>query len=155
MTSFIVANMCYNVNRQNDTGKMKAKIKDFLKNNEAKLALGIGLILVAAIAFEAGVLKGQNWQQKPLVIEKAEECSSQPNSPEKAPNQAQEGQKPIQAVSAAIPQNCAFVGSKNSNKYHLPTCHFAKLIKPKNLVCFKSVEDAAAKGYQPDKSCVK
>ncbi|MFA4817404.1 MAG: Ada metal-binding domain-containing protein [Parcubacteria group bacterium] len=141
---------------------MPKKIKDFLKQSEAKLALGIGLILVAVIAFEAGVLKGQNWQQKPLVIEKTGECNSQFNSPENAQNPAQEGQKPIPAVSAAAPQTvpdgrqaCAFVGSKNSNKYHLPTCSYAKNIKPENIVCFKSAEDAAARGYQPDKSCVK
>lgn len=137
---------------------MKAKIKDFLKNNEAKIVLGIGLILVAIIAFEAGVLKGQNWQATPLVIEKSGECSTRTNSSENAQNSAQEGQKPAQAVSdpsTAARINCTFVGSKNSNKYHLPTCHFAKLIKPENLVCFKSIEDAAARGYQPDKSCVK
>lgn len=149
------------------TGKMKAKIKDFLKNNEAKIALGIGLILVAIISFEAGVLKGQNWQAAPLVIKKSGECSAGTNSPENAQNSAPEGQKPAQVAfaspsiansanpSTAVGVNCVFVGSKNSNKYHLPTCHFAKLIKPENLVCFKSAEDAAARGYQPDKSCVK
>ncbi len=146
---------------------MKAKIKDFLKNNETKIAMGIGLILTAVIAFEAGILKGQNWQQKPLVIEKAGECSATINSPENAQNPSQDSQKPVQAASvspsvatganpsAAVGANCAFVGSKNSNKYHLPTCHFAKLIKPENIVCFKSAEDAAAKSYQPDKSCIK
>lgn len=138
---------------------MKTKIKDFLKHNEAKIALGLGLIFVAVIAFEAGVLKGQNWQQKPLIIEKTEECSAGTNNLENGQNSAQEGQKPAQAASAnpsiTNSANCAFVGSKNSNKYHLPTCHFAKLIKPENLICFKSVEDATARGYQPDKNCVK
>jgi hypothetical protein len=133
---------------------MPKKIKDFLNNNEAKIALGIGLILVAVISFEGGVLKGQNWQQKPLVIERAGECSNQSNSPENAQNSAQTGQKPAPVVSAA-PQSCAFIGSKNSNKYHLPTCSYAKNIKPENIVCFKSAEDATARGYQPDKSCVK
>jgi hypothetical protein len=144
------------------TRKMKAKIKDFLKNNEAKIALGLGLIFVAIIAFEAGVLKGQNWQQKPLVIEKAGECSASINGPENAQNSAQANQKPIPAASATetqtVPagrQDCAFVGSKNSNKYHLPTCSYAKNIKPENIVCFKSPEDAASRGYQADKSCIK
>lgn len=138
---------------------MKAKIKDFLKNNEAKMVLGIGLILVAVIAFEAGVLKGKNWQAAPLIIEKSGECSAGTSSPEKAQNSTQEGQELAQAASAipstAVSANCVFVGSKNSDKYHLPTCHFAKLIKPENLVCFKSAEDAVSKNYQPDKSCVK
>lgn len=134
---------------------MKAKIKDFLRNNEAKIVLGIGLILVAVIAFEAGVLKGQNWQAAPLVIEKSGECSASNNSPENAQNPAQEGLKSVPVISDLTSQSCAFVGSKNSDKYHLPTCRFAKLIKTENLVCFKSAEDAATRGYQPDKSCVK
>lgn len=146
---------------------MKAKLKDFLKNNEAKIVLGIGLILVAIIAFEAGVLNGQNWQAAPLVIEKSGECSAGTNSPEKAQNSTREGQEPAQAASAnpstaarvnpstVTGAGCVFVGSKNSDKYHLPTCTFAKRIKPENIVCFKSAEDAVTKGYQPDKSCVK
>jgi hypothetical protein len=137
------------------TGKMKAKIKDFLKKNEAKMALGLGLIFVAVIAFEAGILQGQKWQQKPLIIEKAEECNSQPNNPENTQNLTQKNRELSAATPSAIPQSCIFVGSKNSNKYHMPTCHFAKLIKSTNLICFKSVEDAVSRGYQPDKTCVK
>ncbi len=136
--------------------KIKQKIFDFLKNNEAKIALGIGLILVAVIAFEAGVLKGRNWQQKPLVIEKpaiAAETQNAQNTPSQASNLAPEITRTTESTIA--PQGCAFVGSKNSNIYHLPTCSYAKRIKPENIVCFKSAEDAVSKGYQPDKSCIK
>lgn len=49
--------------------------------------------------------------------------------------------------------SCVFVGSKNSDKYHLPTCSWARRIKPANRVCFSSEEDARSKGYTP--GCLK
>ncbi len=77
-------------------------------------------------------------------------------------------QVPIQApppssVSAAktIPSNPAvpitgrFVGSKNSDKYHLPNCRSAKKIKPENQVWFSSQEEARSKDYQPCGICIK
>lgn len=38
-------------------------------------------------------------------------------------------------------QDCLYVGSKNSNKYHTTACKFAKKILPENLVCYKSEEE--------------
>jgi hypothetical protein len=138
---------------------MADKLKAFLRLHEAKIALILGFILVAVISFEFGLMQGKNRQDKPLVVEKpalaqtvtAETAST---APVQAQNSAVEAKTAVTATNTQ-PQTCVFVGSKNSNKYHLPTCHFAKLIKPENLVCFSSAEDAAAKGYQPDKSCIK
>lgn len=48
---------------------------------------------------------------------------------------------------------CAYVGSKNSDKYHYASCQWAKKIKPENLVCFKNIEEAKAKGYSACKVC--
>jgi hypothetical protein len=125
---------------------------------ESKIVLTIGMILVAILSFEAGVLKGQNWQQKPLIIEKPvitqDIAQESQNKPPQTQNLALEGQNTLE-TDKVTPLNCAFVGSKNSNKYHLPTCQWAKRIKPENVVCFSSVEDAVAKGYQPDKTCIK
>lgn len=45
------------------------------------------------------------------------------------------------------PEGTKFVGSKSSDKYHYCTCQYAKKIKPENIVCFSSVEDAKSKGY--------
>jgi len=53
----------------------------------------------------------------------------------------------------SIPQNCALVGSKNSDKYHEPDCDSAKKIKPENIICFSSIEDALSKGYKAAKCC--
>ena len=38
------------------------------------------------------------------------------------------------------------VGSKASDKYHLPTCGIVKNIKPENILSFNSPEDAAKAG---------
>jgi hypothetical protein len=137
---------------------LKSKIKDFWQKYESKIALTIGMIFVAILAFEAGLLKGQNWQQKPLVIEKPamaqEICQASQNNSSGTQNSVLEGPNNPE-TDKVTPQSCAFVGSKNSNKYHLSSCRWAKQIKPENMVCFSSVEDATKKGYQPDKNCIK
>lgn len=46
-----------------------------------------------------------------------------------------------------------YVGSKNSNKYHYPTCSAAQRIKTQNQVVFKSANEARAAGYVPCKIC--
>jgi hypothetical protein len=46
-----------------------------------------------------------------------------------------------------------YVGSSQSNKYHLVDCKWAKRISPKNLVKFKTVAEAKKAGYVPCKVC--
>jgi len=46
-----------------------------------------------------------------------------------------------------------FVGSKNSNVYHIPSCFEAKKIKPQNQVWFPNAKAAQAAGYRPCKVC--
>lgn len=135
------------------------KLSEFFREYEFKIILFIGFLLVASLAFEAGYLQGKAAKERPLIIENTSQC------PKIDP---QEGKEPIRTSNGINPKtdqnssnssekakNCAFVGSKNSNKYHLPTCQWAKRIKPENLVCFSSVEDAKDRGYQPDKNCIK
>lgn len=156
------------MNSQEKIFKKFIKIaKQFWLKHETKFVLIIGFILVAVISFEAGILKGQNWQSAPLVIEKPaggqESCQADQNTPSQTQNSALEGQKQAQTAktitaqnsSAAVGVNCAFVGSKNSDKYHLPNCQWAKRIKPENIVCFQNEEEARSKGYSPCSSCVK
>jgi len=45
------------------------------------------------------------------------------------------------------------VGSRNSNKYHLPWCSGAQRIKDENKVVFQTQEDAKAAGYVPAGNC--
>jgi hypothetical protein len=46
-----------------------------------------------------------------------------------------------------------FVGSKNSDVYHYPSCQYAKQIKPQNQVWFSSASDALSHGYRPCSVC--
>lgn len=46
-----------------------------------------------------------------------------------------------------------FVGSTKSNKYHLPSCRYAKEIASENLITFSSKADAESKGYAPCGVC--
>jgi hypothetical protein len=52
------------------------------------------------------------------------------------------------------PSGTEFVGSKSSDKYHLCTCRYAKKIKPDNIVCFSSKQDAESQGYVPCGTCI-
>ncbi len=52
----------------------------------------------------------------------------------------------------ALPQS-QYVGSVNSDKYHLPWCSGAKRIAEANQVWFASKEEAEAQGYQPAGNC--
>lgn len=134
---------------------MTTKIKEFIRLHEHKIILFLGFILVAVLSFEAGMMKGAKISQKPIIIEKTAQLEKN-TLPEAsgAPNLPQDGPK-NEPSSDTMPQNCAYLGSKNSNKYHLPTCRWAKNIKPENRVCFSSEDEAKLKGYQPDKNCIK
>jgi micrococcal nuclease len=44
-------------------------------------------------------------------------------------------------------------GSKNSNKYHNPSCKWAQKIKPENKRVFKTVKEAQDAGYVACKVC--
>jgi competence protein ComEC len=46
-----------------------------------------------------------------------------------------------------------FVGSVKSNKYHYPSCQWAKKISPQNEIWFTSSADAQARGYVPCGVC--
>lgn len=132
------------------------KIKTFLNKYETKLILTIGFILVGIIAFQIGYLEGKKMQSNPVIIEKIVETTQKEpvdNSTIASSYKSQEIENSFTQKNKA--QDCAFVGSKNSSKFHLPTCSWAKRIKPENLVCYKSFEDAIAQGKQPDKSCIK
>lgn len=135
---------------------MWLNIKKFLLKYESKIILVFGLVLVAILSFEAGVLKSVKISQNPIIIEKKTltECQKPNSDIQEALNLPQKSQNNTESINN-LPQNCAFIGSKNSNKYHVPTCRWAKNIKPENITCFKDKNEAESKGYLPDKNCIK
>src|SRR3989344_3511102 len=148
--------------------KFLSKIKVIFVAREQKIITIVGLILVSVISFEAGVLQGERWQQAPLIIEKP---SSLPEivtigkqgvvagvAAEKAESTAEENRTIIETKestgeSPKTQERCMYVGSKNSDKYYPPDCHFATRIKPENIQCFSSDEDAISRGYQRSTAC--
>lgn len=46
-----------------------------------------------------------------------------------------------------------YVGSRNSDKYHLPWCPGAQRIKVENKVWFEDIAAAEAQGYAPAANC--
>jgi len=147
------------------------KIKDFWRKHDYKILVIMGFFLLSATSFNAG----RTYENS---IEPAEIKLSLNQSPLIAANPHQEK---ILALGEAVERNgqakevvdpilgnnsqqlsgseenkeCVFVGSKNSNKYHLPTCRYAANIKEENRVCFSSKEDAEGKGYEAGKCCIK
>jgi len=134
------------------------RIKDFFKKYEIKIVLILGFLLIAGLSFEAGFIQGKKAENAPLIVEKAIQSSK--NEAETPQNQksvtdTSYAKSSLESNSKTLPKNCTYVGSKNSNKYHLPTCRWAKQIKPKNVVCFKDAQEASVKNYLPDKNCIK
>lgn len=140
--------------------KWKKNARELFLRYEGKIVVFFGLILTAVISFEIGLLQGAKWQQKPMIVEVPAVVDAvvqvQGDFGASATSQTQNNiaQNSAQASDQKNPTECVFVGSKNSNKYHVPTCTYAKRIKPENVVCFESKAEAEAKGYTADK-CVK
>lgn len=136
------------------------KIQEFLKKHETKIVLFAGFCLISGISFEFGFLQGQKWQSKPLVIEKGSDIAPVSETQNGGISEAQEASKTATTPSEPTPASsnlkagssaCAFVGSKNSNKFYLPTCSYAKRVKPENMVCFKSAQEALGQGRTESK----
>lgn len=140
-------------------GLFTEKIKKFFSENEFRLILIAGFILVASISFESGYLRGKSVQRSPIIIENSSRSLKNEQeaivNDKAASSTTQQNSASSEAKLEPEKKACAYMGSKNSDKYHLPTCRWAKQIKQENIVCFSSVEDATAAGYQPDKGCVK
>jgi hypothetical protein len=136
-------------------------IKNFWLKYEQKIVMVLGMILIAVISFEMGVLKGAQWNQDPIVIEKVPENQVVKLSDAGAcvagamSSSSVLGVKDGESVSGDKKEKCEFVGSKNSDKYHKKTCSWATRIKESNRVCFDSIEDAEKKKYVPAGCCMK
>ncbi|NCU41536.1 MAG: hypothetical protein EOM19_02310 [Candidatus Moranbacteria bacterium] len=126
----------------------------WFKKNEKSCSIFICLILSSIISFEAGFLMSNQQKEEPLIFERLrEDCpSSNENLPmdvslEKNVQGVVSQKNTTQKEVSENEKSCLFVGSVNSNKYHSPSCHWAKQIKPENRKCFASKEEAQSSGY--------
>lgn len=110
----------------------------------------LGTILAIVFAFEAGMIRGAIRQADPIMVS----LPAVPTEPVEKPaaSQANDRQRAVAATSEPD-EKCVYVGSRNSNRYHLPKCGAAKLIKAENVVCFSSEDEARTRGYVA--GCVK
>lgn len=139
---------------------MKEWIVARWKDYGERIRLFFGVFLVGALCFEAGMLQGKMTKKDPLILTIPTIVENAVSGVETVPagtsvtsqSRLITGMEPVVAVEQKTGQ-CVFVGSKNSNKYHLATCAVAKRIKPENKLCFSSKEEAEKRGYVP--SCLK
>ena len=147
------------------------KIKNFWRRNDQKILISMAIFLVAIVSFRAGETYKEKKEMAEIKISLIDaSIASNPKEEEiKVLNKALErnvvevekgnnekiGENKKSENGINEQKECTFVGSKNSDKYHLPSCRYATKIKESNLVCFSSAEDAKAKGYQAAKCCIK
>jgi hypothetical protein len=147
------------------------KISKFWKKNDQKILVVSAILLVSVVSFRAGeTYKGKQEAAEIKISLVDTRVAGNPKEAEvKVLNEAME-RNPVGATATggAVQEgsnesenvtgeqkDCAFVGSKNSDKYHLLGCRYAVKIKESNRVCFSSMGDAQVKGYQAGKCCVK
>jgi hypothetical protein len=122
---------------------MLSRFKIFCKDKQSDLFIIIAIILVALISFGIGRLTAP--KTEPIQIKNLEKASVQDIAPEQKEGTAQkETQGNYQGQ---------VVGSKNSDKYHLPDCPGAKQISEQNKIWFSSIEEAEKAGYKPASNC--
>ena len=116
------------------------KIKGWVTDNKNDLIIAISFFLVAVIAFGLGRLSVlvENKRKEPLKIER---------------QAYQDVDVPGASIRTAAVGTLLYVGSKNSNKYHLPDCPGALRIKEENKIWFSSKEEAENIGYSPATNC--
>ncbi len=121
------------------------KIGEWVKFNQADIALVAGFILVALISFGAGYLSAPEVIRNPITIEEPNASSTSTgflSEPAAAGSVLQKDEKGM------------FVASRGGKKYHWPWCSWGKNIRPENQIWFNSESEAQAAGYSPC-ACIK
>jgi hypothetical protein len=130
-----------------------AKIGDWFKKNQADIALVIGFVLVAAIAFGTGRLSAPEIIKNPIVIEEPNSTSSINLSGNVSQPLISAGQgsavNSVLGDTGQAAEKGLFVASRGGTKYHWSWCSYGQRIKPENQVWFKSESEAQAAGFSP------
>jgi hypothetical protein len=170
------------VDKINRDAEVMARVEKLERQNRKIVILGamfltLVLVLVGASTFlmiQANLLnKGvflQAWQRVDSPKSSSGEGAAKVDDPQ-PPQSIAGGQAPVTAepiAKALDPMPVAapsdpkpaeatapfkYVGSKTSDKYHLPGCKWAGEIKPQNLIHFSSTAEARKRGYIPCPTC--
>lgn len=74
------------------------------------------------------------------------------STPEPVTSTSNETSNTDQMYTTSVSQG-KYVGSSDSDKYHKPTCRWAKEILSENIIYFASEEEAVASNYSPCGTC--
>ncbi|MBU3901390.1 hypothetical protein KKF25_01970 [Patescibacteria group bacterium] len=125
-----------------------AQIGDWFKRNQADIAIVVGFVLVALIAFGAGRLSAPEIVRNPIIIDEPS-ASGSVNifGAVSQPVGAAAGE----SVSGNTTTNVKglFVASKGGTKYHWPWCSYGERIKLENQIWFNSEAEAQSAGFSP------
>lgn len=124
-----------------------SKIGEWLRHNQADIAIVIGFILVTVIAFGAGRLSAPPVVKNPVVIE---DSTASP-AINLLGNVSQPISNSVGQVTGISPvsQQGMFIASKGGTKYHWPWCSYGEKIKETNKIWFNSEAEAQQAGYSP------
>ena len=122
---------------------MLSQIKNFSKKNGSDVFIVLTVILVALISFGIGRLSVP--KTEPIQIKNLEKTSVEDLKIEQS--------IPAPPDVGTTTDKGKVVGSKNSDKYHLPECPGAKQINEQNKIWFDSIEAAEKAGYKPAGNC--
>lgn len=127
-----------------------SQIGDWLKRNQADIAIVVGFVLVALIAFGAGRMSAPEIVRNPIIIDEPN-ASSSVNI---FGTVSQSFNTPVgeSAGTSLTNQSSAkglFVASRGGTKYYWPWCSWAERIKEENKVWFNSEAEARQAGYSP------
>lgn len=135
------------------------RAKKFWSTHDQKILTITALILVALVSFRAGQTQEKNNSLGKINVQLNQLTTANP-AQEKIKTLGETLERKGIEISSSKENSseekeCAFIGSKNSDKYHLPSCQWATRISEANRICFSSKEVAEKEGYQPAKCCIK
>jgi hypothetical protein len=128
-------------------------IGDWIRLNQADIAIVVGFVLVAVIAFGAGRLSAPEIVRNPIIIEEPNTSTSAAsilnNVSQSLGATAGDSVKMSGADTAQSQAKGLFVASRGGTKYHWPWCTYGQKIKLENQIWFNSEKEAQAAGYSP------
>lgn len=144
------------------SNKLLIFCQTFWENNGQKILIFLALIVVSLASFRAGQTSEKTRQTSNIKISLTRPESSNPQKNKEklikkvvgtTTDKVSSGREKKVEIEESE-EKCLYVGSKNSNKYHLLTCRYAQNIKEENRRCFNSREEAEKAGYVGANCCV-
>jgi hypothetical protein len=132
------------------------QIGDWFKRNQADIAIALGFILVALIAFGAGRLTAPEIVRNPIIIDESNAVGTANilgTVSQTVSSPAGDTVNPLGVDTGQGPAKGLFVASRGGTKYHWTWCSYGEKIKLENQIWFNSEKEAQAAGYSPC-SCI-